>query len=83
MKVVLKDQNRHVLGEDYEGYFGRGGDQPILVPITVRNKPSYMQHRRGRSYGCETLVLSVDKEELKNAVNSKNNGTRTSVTEKV
>ena len=47
----------------------------LLVPITVRNKPAYMQHRRGRSYGCETLVLSVDKEDLKNAVgkNSNNN----------
>ena len=44
----------------------------LLVPITVRNKPSYMQHRRGRSYGCETLVLSVDKEDLKNAVGKSN-----------
>jgi len=85
VKVVLKDQDRHVLGEDFNEYFGRNGDQPILVPITVRNKPSYMQHRRGRSYGCETLVLSVDKDDLKNAVISKKNGAakRSSATEKV
>lgn len=85
VKVVLKDQDRHVLGEDFNEYFGRNGDQPILVPITVRNKPSYMQHRRGRSYGCETLVLSVDKDDLKNAVISKKNGAakRSSASEKV
>ena len=29
VKVVLKDQDRHVLGEDFNEYFGRNGDQPI------------------------------------------------------